>query len=161
MFVNNDDIIYLQRFSFGLTPRRSLSRLDNHSVRFTGLTTPSTSTTSESKRDSNSLRAEIFKTTSTEESFHSIESTLKLDYCDPELDELEQQLREIDEYTDEEIESKNSKIEETNQIKRPETPKCRRSLRCKLFIKLFRNYKVVFLNFFSNTGSIATKSTFS
>lgn len=123
-------VAYLQRFSFGLTPRRSITRLDNHSVRFTGLSTPSTNTTtSESVRNSNSLREETSKNTSFGDSFQSVESSILLpEIHDSKLDEIVKQLKEIDEDTDE---TEDSETKESTPIKCPETPKGRRSLRSK------------------------------
>lgn len=118
----------MQRFSFGLTPRRPVSRLDNHTVRFTDLTTPSTTTnTTDSQRRSDSLQEDSSKTTSAEESFHSVESVLITPSPDSKLDEMEQQLREIEEDESENERTDNKEAEKTFSV----TPRRRRSLRSK------------------------------
>lgn len=144
----------MQRFSFGLTPRRSLSRLDNHSVRFTGLTTPSTTNTSESLGNSNSLRQEISKSTSFGDSFQSVESILLPEPLDSKLNEIEKQLKEIDEDIDE---TEKSETKETTPIKCPGTPKRRRSLRSEYFNSLLC-YEEIMLMYVSGTPTPVRQS---
>lgn len=104
-------------------------------MRFSGLTTLSSSSTVESLRPSNSSHEENTKATSPDESFHSVESTLNSVSPDSKLIEIEQQLKEWEEEeedktTDNEI----SDITKEAELKLSGTPKRRRSLHSTLFV---------------------------